>query len=101
MRALYRSELLWLVHVVQARALGRKMLQSELPGIDWGAIDSAGAALKAELLKELTFPGEPAEMEPPGASGPPNTLAQDGGASDLALTEGKESALEAPSNERE
>lgn len=52
-----------------------QLLVPEMPGIDWGAIDNSGKALKAELLKELTFLCEPADIEPPGASGPPTSVA--------------------------
>ncbi|KAG2448660.1 hypothetical protein HYH02_006017 [Chlamydomonas schloesseri] len=69
-RQLYRGELLWLVGVVQARALGRKVLHSELFGIDWGQIDAQGNALKAELLSEVVQMCEPSEMDPPGVAGP-------------------------------
>ncbi|KAG2497986.1 hypothetical protein HYH03_004245 [Edaphochlamys debaryana] len=69
-RSLYRGEVLWLVYVVQARALGRKVLYGELYGIDWGQIDAAGNALKAELLNEVVQNVEPADIDPPGAAGP-------------------------------
>eukprot|EP00198_Chlamydomonas_reinhardtii_P013346 XP_001702683.1 predicted protein [Chlamydomonas reinhardtii] len=69
-RHLYRGELLWLVGVVQARALGRRVAHPELFGIDWGQIDAQGNALKAELLSEVVQMCEPSEMDPPGVAGP-------------------------------
>ncbi|GIL43562.1 hypothetical protein Vafri_1262, partial [Volvox africanus] len=69
-RSLYRGEVLWLVYVVQARALGRKVQHSELHGIDWGQIDAAGNALKPEMLTEAVQIVEPDDIAPPGASGP-------------------------------
>ena len=66
-RHLYRGELLWLVGVVQARALGRRVAHPELFGIDWGQIDAQGNALKAELLSEVVQVG--AEREGDGVGG--------------------------------
>lgn len=64
---LYQSEMAWLVYVVQSRALGKRLLRPEAPGIDWDAIDERGEATKPEGVKDFLAACEPSDMDPPGA----------------------------------
>ncbi len=65
------------------------VLGSPLQGIDWSNMDSQGNMHKPELLTEVVADCEPSDMPPPGASGPPTSIANPSGTG--AATGGAES----------
>ncbi|GMH43712.1 hypothetical protein BSKO_11634 [Bryopsis sp. KO-2023] len=70
LRKLYESEVLWMIYSVQCCALGYKVAAADIKGIDWDSIDGEGNSLREENIQQFEKECEPADISPPGESGP-------------------------------